>query len=197
MPNVSIIYYSSTGTCHALARAVAEGASATGAAVRLRLVAETAPDSAIDRNPAWRSFLEQMRDQPRATLADLEWADAVVFGSPTRFGNVAAQLKAFLDTTGGLWFEGKLTDKVYAAFTSAQNPHGGQESTLLALYNTVYHYGGIIVPPGYSDPAVFSAGGNPYGASSTAVSGAPTSEELAAARHLGRRVAQVATRLRG
>ena len=126
MSNVAVIYYSSTGTNHAMAEAVAEGARGAGADVRVRLVPETAPEAAIDGNPGWRAFVDRMKDAPRATLADLEWADAVVFGTPTRYGNMAAQLKAFLDTTGGLWFHGKLADKIYAGFTSAQNTHGGQ-----------------------------------------------------------------------
>lgn len=119
----------------------------------------------------------------------------MVFGTPTRFGNVAAQLKAFIDSAGGLWFQGKLANKVYAGFTSAQNPNGGQESTLLALYNSLYHFGGIIVTPGYTDPVVFAAGGNPYGPSVTAV-GQPTENDLNHARYLGRRVTEFAARLR-
>lgn len=195
MPNVAIIYYSSTGTNHATASAVAEGARQAGAEVRVRLVAETAPAAAIDRNPAWRAFIDKTADEPRASLDDLEWADAIVFGTPTRFGNVAAQLKAFIDTTGGLWFQGKLANKVYAGFTSAQNPNGGQESTLLALYNTFHHFGGIIATPGYTDPVVFAAGGNPYGPSVTAGQG-PTDADLQHARVLGRRVTEIAAKLR-
>ncbi|MEZ4407292.1 MAG: NAD(P)H:quinone oxidoreductase [Polyangiales bacterium] len=199
MPKVAVIYYSSTGTNHAMARAVAEGAKGAGAEVRVRLVAETAPQSAIDGNPKWKAFVEKTRAEPRASLDDLEWADAVIFGSPTRYGNVAAQFKAFLDATGPLWGKGKLADKVYAGFTSAMNPHGGQESTLLAMYNTVHHFGGYLVTPGYTDPAVFAAGGNPYGPSATADGkhDAPNEEELAHGRYLGARVAKVAARLAG
>src|SRR5690606_9453863 len=131
MPRVSVIYYSSTGTNYALANAVAEGARSANAELRVRRVAETAPDAAIDSNPKWRAFADSMRTEPVATAEDVEWADAVVFGTPTRFGNVASQLKAFLDTLGGLWFHGKLANKVYSGFTSAMNPHGGQETTLL------------------------------------------------------------------
>ena len=118
-----------------------------------------------------------------------------MLGTPTRFGNVAAQLKAFLDGAGGLWFQGKLANKVYAGFTSAQNPHGGQESTLLALYNSIYHFGGYLVTPGYTDPSVFAAGGNPYGVSVTVTGSGPTDAELAHARYLGKRVAEVAEKL--
>lgn len=195
MPNIAIIYYSSTGTNHATAQAVAEGASGAGGEVRVRLVAETAPEAAIAGNPAWAAFVKRSADEPRAALADLEWADAVVLGTPTRFGNVAAQLKSFLDSAGGLWFQGKLANKVYAGFTSAQNAHGGQESTLLALYNSIYHFGGYLVTPGYTDPSVFAAGGNPYGVSVTAGAGGPGEADLAHARYLGKRVTEVAQKL--
>jgi NAD(P)H dehydrogenase (quinone) len=199
MPNVAVIYYSSTGTNFAMAQAVAEGAKAAGAEVRVRLVAETAPKAAIDQNPAWRAFVDKTANEPRASLDDLEWAHAVVFGTPTRYGNMTSQLKAFVDTTGGLWFQGKLANKVYAGFTSAQNPHGGQESTLLALYNMFYHWGAIIVTPGYTDKLVFAAGGNPYGPSvTTGPNGdAPKPENLAHARYLGQRVSEVARKLAG
>ncbi|MBX3251190.1 MAG: NAD(P)H:quinone oxidoreductase [Myxococcales bacterium] len=198
MPNVAIIYYSSTGTNAAIAEAIAEGARAAGAEVRLRLVAETAPDAAIDSNPKWRAFVDEKRGEPRATPADLEWADAVVFGTPTRFGNMAAQLKQFIDTLGGAWFQGKLADKVYAGFTSAMNVHGGQEATLLALYTSIHHFGGYIVTPGYTDPVTFASGGNPYGVSVTTgpEGSGPSEHDLAHARYLGRRVAEVAARLR-
>ena len=198
MTKVAVIYYSSTGTNESMAQAVAEGARAAGAEVRVRLVPETAPDAAVSGNPVWRAFVDAHKDDPKASLEDLEWADAIVFGTPTRFGNVASQLKSFIDTTGGLWFHGKLANKVYAGFTSAQNANGGQESTLLALFNTIYHYGGIIVPPGYTDPSVFAAGGNPYGPSVTVGSGGPVGEaDLAHARYLGKRVAEVAGKLSG
>ena len=195
MSKVAVIYYSSTGTNYATANAVAEGAGGAGAEVRVRLIAETAPAAAIAGNPAWKAFSERTADEPRAELADLEWADAIVFGSPTRFGNVAAQFKAFLDTAGGLWFQGKLANKVYAGFTSAGNVHGGQESTLLALFNSIYHFGGYIVTPGYTDPSVSAAGGNPYGVSVTATGSGPSEADLAHARYLGKRVAEVAQKL--
>ena len=198
MPNVAIVYYSSTGTNLATAQAVAEGASGAGAEVRVRLVEENAPKAAIDSNPAWRAFVDKTAKEPRASAADIEWADAVVFGSPTRFGNVAAQLKAFMDGLGGLWFQGKLANKVYAGFTSAQNAHGGQESTLLAMYNSFYHWGAIIVTPGYTDASVFGAGGNPYGPSVTVGPklAPPTAEDLAHARYLGKRVSETAQKLK-
>ncbi len=128
-------------------------------------------------------------------MDDLEWADAYIFGTPTRFGNVSAQLKQFIDTAGGLWFQGKLADKVVGGFTSAQNPHGGQESTLLSMYNVFMHWGAIIVPAGYTDQSIFEAGGNPYGVSSTTHDEGPNEQELAAARYYGRRVTEKATAL--
>ena len=144
------------------------------------------------QNPDWAAHREATRDIEVATLDDLDWADAYVFGSPTRFGNVAAQLKQFIDSAGPLWAEGRLAGKIASGFTSSQNAHGGQESTLLALYATMYHWGAIVVAPGYTDPRVFASGGNPYGASST---DAPGDEELDGARHLGERVTAIAARL--
>jgi NAD(P)H dehydrogenase (quinone) len=198
MANVSVIYYSSTGTNAALAKATAEGASAAGAQTRVRIVAETVPAAVIATNPKWKAFVESNQAEPRASLDDLDWADAVVFGTPTRFGNLSAQLKAFIDSAGGLWFQGKLANKIYAGFTSAQNPHGGQESTLLALYTTIHHFGGIIATPGYTDGSVFAAGGNPYGPSVTTGSEGrgPNDAELAHARYLGKRVTELAAKLR-
>lgn len=192
MPRVAIIYYSSTGHVHRLAQAIEEGASEAGAETRLRHVEELAPEEAIEQNPEWVAHREEIRHVETATLDDLDWADAYVFGSPTRFGNVAAQLKQFLDSAGSLWAEGKLAGKVASGFTSSENAHGGQESTLLALYTTMYHWGAIVVAPGYTDPRVFAAGGNPYGASST---DDPSAEELDGARHLGERVTTIAARL--
>ena len=140
-----------------------------------------------------------MADEPTATPDDIVWADAVLFGSPTRFGNVASQLKQYLDTLGPQWGEGKLADKVYAGFTAAKTDHGGQESTLLALYNTIYHFGGILVPPGYTDPVKFEDG-NPYGVShGTGADGdVPLGDvQEAALDHLVERVLDVTRRLDG
>ena len=192
-PKVAVIYYSATGTVYRLAQAVAEGARSAGAEVRLRRVAELAPEAAIRANPQWAAHLEATKDVPVAEVDDLVWADAYIFGSPTRYGNVAAQLKEFLDSTGGPWSQGKLSNKVAAGFTAASNPHGGQEATLLSLYQTMYHWGCLVVTPGYTDPAVFAAGGNPYGISTTASNGEPqpSPQVLEGARYLGRRVATV------
>ena len=132
--------------------------------MRLRQVAELAPDDIIAGSRRGASTSTTSTDEPKATPDDIVWADAVLFGTPTRFGNVASQLKQFLDTLGPQWGEGQLADKVYAGFTATKTDHGGQESTLLALYNTIYHFGGILVPPGYTDPLKFEDG-NPYGVS--------------------------------
>lgn len=163
---VAVIYYSATGNVHRLAEAVAQGATEAGAEVRLRRAAELAPQSAIDTNPAWRQHVDDTHEAvSEATLDDLEWANAYAFGTPTRYGNVAAQLKQFLDQTGPLWMSGRLSDKPATSFTSAINRHGGHESTILALNNVFYHWGSVIVPPGYTDPLLYAAGGNPYGTS--------------------------------
>ncbi|MFG1914947.1 NAD(P)H:quinone oxidoreductase [Micromonospora sp. NPDC048898] len=193
--HVAIIYYSSTGTIHTLAQAAAEGAGKAGATVRLRKVAETAPPEAVSAKPEWDRHLKDTADIAEASHNDLDWADAVLFGTPTRYGNPASQLRAFIDTTGPLWFQGKLADKVYSAFTSSSTAHGGQESTLLALANTFCHWGGIIVPPGYTDPIQFQSG-NPYGTSHVAGDGPPGEVILQAARHQARRVVDIAAYLR-
>ncbi|MFI1161092.1 NAD(P)H:quinone oxidoreductase [Streptomyces sioyaensis] len=161
---VAVIYYSSTGTVAELARRIADAAEHAGADVRLRRTAELAPQTAIDANPAWAANAAATADIMEATHEDVLWADAVIFGSPTRFGNVTSQLKQYLDTMGGLWQQGRLADKVYSGFTASATKHGGQESTLLALYHTIHHFGGILVTPGYTDPAKYSDG-NPYGTS--------------------------------
>jgi NAD(P)H dehydrogenase (quinone) len=191
----AIIYYSATGTVHALARAAEEGAVKAGAEVRLRKVAETAPAEAISARPEWGQHIEATADVAVAGLDDLDWADVVLFGTPTRFGNPASQLRAFIETTAPLWLQGKLAGKVYSAFTSSNTPHGGQESTLLALGNTFYHWGGIIVPPGYTDPIQFKSG-NPYGTSHVVGDGPPDDVILEAARFQARRAVDTAAALK-
>ena len=195
---IAVIYYSATGNVHKLADAIAEGARDTGAEVRLRRVAELAPEEAIQQNQAWARHRDETASSvEEATLEDLEWADGFAFGTPTRFGNPAAQLKQFLDTAGGLWFSGALADKAVTTFTSALYPDGGLESTILALNNVFYHWGCVLVPPGYTNPAVFEAGGNPYGTAFPSGSGPPSEAVLAAARHQGRRLAAFSAVLSG
>lgn len=193
--NVAVIYYSMTGTNYRLAQAAVEGAKEFGAEARLLRVPETAPPEAIASNPAWKAHYEATKDAvSEVTHADLEWADAIVFSMPTRFGGMPGQVKQFLDTTGGLWFQGKLTNKIVSAMTSAQNAHGGQEAALLSLYTTFYHWGAIIAAPGYTDPVTFAAGGNPYGTSVTSKeSGEIDNEAVQAAKYQARRTAQIAS----
>jgi NAD(P)H dehydrogenase (quinone) len=194
---LAVIYYSATGHGTTMARRVAAAAEGAGAEVRVRPVSETRDPASFAQNPAWTANYEATKDLPHATGDDIDWADAVIFGSPTRFGSVASQLRDFLDSLGGLWSQGKLADKVYAGFTSSNTAHGGQETTLLTLYVTLIHFGGIIVPPGYTDPLKF-VDGNPYGASLVSdhhnieAMDDPTNNAL---DHLAKRVVAVADRL--
>lgn len=167
MSNVklAVVFYSMGGTNYQLAKWAKEGAEAADAEVRLLKVEELAPDSVVQGNEAWKATVEATKDVPVATSDDLEWADAIIFSTPTRFGNMASQMKQFLDLQGGLWATGKTVNKVVSAMTSAQNPHGGQEATILSLYTSMMHWGAIIAAPGYTDPVLFGAGGNPYGTS--------------------------------
>jgi len=194
---VAVIYYSATGSVHTLAEAAAQAAEKAGAEVRLRKVRELAPDEAIASNDGWAAHRLQTQHIEEATLADLEWADAVLFGTPTRFGLPAAQLKQFLDTTGGLWAAGKLVNKIVSSFTSTGTAHGGQETTIVALNNTFYHWGAIIVPPGYAAPIQFQAG-NPYGASHVSANGAnpPGEVELGSVAFQAERAVEIATVLK-
>lgn len=153
---------------------------------------ELAPDEAIAANEDWKKHLEETKDVPTASMDDLERADAVIFSAPTRYGNLPSQLKQFLDTTGGLWFSGKLANKVVSGMTSASNTHGGQESTLLSLYKTMLHWGGIIAAPGYTDDSMFAAGGNPYGVSVTAGKDNLTEQVKTAVAHQVKRTLQIA-----
>ncbi|KQY04466.1 NAD(P)H dehydrogenase [Mycobacterium sp. Root135] len=192
MARVLVTYYSATGSVHRLAEAVAEGAESTGAEVRLRRAPELAPTEAITANEDWASHVADTHGSiPEVELADLEWADGYAFGTPTRFGGPAAQLKQFIDTAGGLWQEGTMADKPVTTFVSAAEQHGGIESTILALNNVFYHWGGIIVPVGYTDDTVYASGGNPYGTSWAAgfPSSMPDEATLASARYQGSRLA--------
>lgn len=194
---VAIIYYSATGNVQQMAEHLEKAALDAGAEVRRRHVREIAPREAVDANPAWREHVEELSDEPAATPEDVAWADVVLLGSPTRYGNVTSQFQQFIDTLGPLWSKGGLADKVYAGFTSSQTAHGGQESTILSMYRQVMHFGGILVPPGYTDPLKF-ADGNPYGVShvSGPQSDAPlTASVVDALGHLARRAVATADRL--
>lgn len=197
MTKLAVIYYSATGHGTAMADRVAATAESAGAEVRVRHIAETRDPETFAGNSAWAANYEATKDLPAATGDDIIWADAVIFGSPTRFGGTASQFRTFIDSLGGLWAKGELADKVYAGFTSSQTAHGGQETTLVTLYISLMHFGGIIVPPGYTDGVKF-ADGNPYGVGH--VTGPENRNELedstlAALDHLARRVVSVADRL--
>jgi NAD(P)H dehydrogenase (quinone) len=150
MTRLAVVYYSSKGTIDTLARRCADTAERLGAEVRLRHVHELAPLQAINADERWRAHVEATADEPPATVDDVLWADAVLLGTPTRFGNLAGQLMAFLESLGPQWREGLLAHKVYAGFTaSASGP--SQECTLLSLYTTIHHFGGVVVTPTSGD----------------------------------------------
>ncbi|WP_433521307.1 NAD(P)H:quinone oxidoreductase [Nocardia pseudovaccinii] len=193
-----VAYYSATGSVYRLAQAVKDGAESAGAEVRLRRAAELAPPEAIESNPDWAKHHGEIElEVPTVSLDDLEWADGYAFGTPTRYGAPAAQLKQFLDTAGSLWQEGKLADKPVTAFVSSAEKHGGQEATILSLNNVFYHWGCLILPLGYTDDIVYAAGGNPYGTSWPAgfPSAMPDETVLACAHYQGRRLVEFARAL--
>jgi NAD(P)H dehydrogenase (quinone) len=197
--NILIAFYSRTGSTEALAKAVAEGAEAEGAAVRVRRARELVSAEVMASVPGWAESAEKLNALYEAPTADdAVWADGIVFGSPTRFGSITSELKAYVDSLGGLWFQGKLNGKAGGAFTSTSTLHGGNESTTLSMYNFMAHLGLIIVPLGYADPVMFRGPGTPYGASSVSGQNAapPTDDELEIARYQGRRLAQVAHALK-
>jgi NAD(P)H dehydrogenase (quinone) len=190
---LAVIYYSSTGTNYQMAKWAAEAGADAGAEVRLLKVRELAPDEAINSNPAWKAHVEATKDVREAGPDDLDWADAFIFSIPTRFGNLPSQMKQFIDIMGGLWAKGALVNKVVSAMSSAQNPHGGQEATILSLYTSMMHWGAIIVPPGFTNAAVFKAGGNPYGTSVTQGQDGKMVEDVKdAVMHQAKRTVEVA-----
>lgn len=199
MTNVLIVFYSRDGSVETLANSIADGAREAGAEVRLRRARELVGPEVMAFVPGWAERAERMNAAyPAPTAEDAEWADAILIGSPTRFGGASSELRAWLEGLGALWFHGKLLGKAGGAFTSTANPHGGQETTILSLYSAMAHLGLIIVPTGYGDPSLFGAG-TPYGASSTSGGQAtpPTEQALAVARYQGRRTTEVAAKLRG
>ncbi|EPX78178.1 NAD(P)H:quinone oxidoreductase type IV [Litoreibacter arenae] len=191
---LAIVYYSSYGTNHQMATIAAEAAKAAGAEVRLLKARETAPDAAVNSQDAWKAHAEATADVPEATAEDMEWANAYLISAGTRFGVMASQMRAFIDTLGGVWAKGGLANKPISAMTSAQNAHGGQETTLSSFYATAMHWGGIVVAPGYTDQVIFKTGGNPYGYSHT--QGEEFTDEVKSAiGHQARRLVEVAAKL--
>ncbi|MDI3259288.1 MAG: NAD(P)H:quinone oxidoreductase [Sinobacteraceae bacterium] len=199
MTQVLVLYYSSWGHIETLAQAEAEGARAAGAQVAIKRVPELVP-----REVAEKFHYKLDQAAPIATVDELPDYDAILFGTPTRFGNMAAQMRNFLDQTGGLWAAGKLIGKVGSVFTSSASQHWGQETTITSFHTTLLHHGFIIVgvPPSVKELFVLDqvSGGSPYGASTLCGgdgSRQPTANELAIARAQGEHVARIAARLRG
>lgn len=193
-PKVLIAFYSRNSSTEILANAIAQGAIEEGAEVRVRRTRELVSDEVMSQVPGWSDNAKAMNGKYEApSEADAEWADAIVFGTPTRFGSISSELKAYIDGLGGLWFQGKLNGKVGSVFGSTSSLHGGNESTLLSIYTPMAHLGLIIVPLGYSDPAMFKAG-TPYGATHVSARDSlkPDDDHLAVARFQGRRVTAVA-----
>ena len=199
MAKVLVLYYSSYGHIETMAEAVAEGARSAGATVDIKRVPEIVPAEV-----AKSSHFKLDQKAPVATVNELADYDAVIFGAPTRFGNMAAQMKNFLDQTGGLWFTGKLVGKVGSVFASTATQHGGQESTILSTHTVLLHHGMVLVGLPYAWQGQTRldevTGGSPYGA--TTISGAdgsrqPSANELEGARWQGRHVAEIAAKLAG
>jgi NAD(P)H dehydrogenase (quinone) len=197
MAKVLVLYYSSYGHIEQMAQAVAEGAAGAGAEVTIKRVPELVPE-AVAKSSGFK--LDQAA--PVATVDELPGYDAIILGVPTRFGNMPAQMKNFLDQTGGLWFQGKLIGKVGSVFSSSATQHGGQESTILSTHTVLLHHGMVIVGLPYSFQGQMDnsqiTGGSPYGASTIANgdgSRQPSANELAGARFQGAHVAGIAAKL--
>ncbi|KAB1074740.1 NAD(P)H:quinone oxidoreductase [Methylobacterium planeticum] len=199
MAKVLVLYYSSWGHVEQMARAVADGAREAGAEVSVKRVPELVPEEVAKQ---FHYKLDQ--SAPIADPGELGEYDAIIFGTPTRYGNMAAQMKQFLDQTGGLWAQGKLVGKVGSAFTSTASQHGGQETTLTSFHTVMLHHGMVIVGLPYSFPGQNGVeavkGGTPYGATTIADgdgSRQPSPVELEGARFQGRHVAEIAAKLAG
>ena len=197
MTKVLVLYYSSYGHIETMAEAVAEGVREAGAQAVIKRVPELVPEEI-----ARKSGFKLDQTAPIATVDELPDYDAIIIGVPTRFGNMPAQMKNFLDQTGGLWAQGKLVGKVGSVFTSTATQHGGQESTILSTQIVLLHQGMVIVGLPYSFQGQMTlteiTGGSPYGASTIAAgdgSRQPSQNELAGARYQGRHVAQIASKL--
>ena len=200
---ILIVYYSSYGHIDKMARAVAEGAAQVqGAEVMLRRVPETLSKEVLEKTGALESQAAFFSGVPEVTLDEMAAADAVIFGTPTRFGNMIGQMRQFLDSTGQLWAQGALVGKVGSVFTSSATQHGGQESTILTFHVTLLHHGMVIVGLPYAFEGQTRmdeiTGGSPYGASTIAGgdgSRMPSENELDGARFQGRHVAEIAAKL--
>ena len=196
MAKVLVLYYSSYGHIEAMANAVADGARAAGATVDVKRVPETAPEAV-----AKAAYFKLDQAAPVATIEDLAAYDAIVVGTPTRFGRISSQMASFLDQAGGLWMRGALNGKVGAAFTSSGSQHGGNETTLFSIITNLLHFGMTIVGLPYSHQGQMAhdqiVGGAPYGATTIAGDGSrqPSDIELAGARHQGELVAKAAAKL--
>ena len=201
--NVQVIFYSMYGHIHKMAQAAAEGAAnVPGCQAELLQVRELLPDEVLAKMGATQTRAVFV-DVPLATPEHLAQADAVLFGTPTRFGRMCAQMRSFLDATGGLWAQGSLIGKVGSVFTSSNTQHGGQESTILSFHTTLLHHGMVLVGVPYSQPQLSlageMAGGSPYGATTLAApdgSRQPSPGELDLARYQGQRVARIAAALK-
>ena len=201
--NIQIVFYSTYGHVYRMAEAMAEGArEVEGAAVGVFQVPELMPDAALEASGA-KAAKEAFAHVPVATPEQLADADAILFGTPTRFGNMAAQMRNFLDQTGGLWMQGALVGKVGSVFASTATQHGGQETTITSFHSTLLHHGMIVVGVPYAEARLMSmdevTGGTPYGATTLAApdgSRQPSANELAIAHFQGRHVADIARRLK-
>lgn len=197
MSKILVVYYSSYGTNLEMAQVAAEAARAAGAEVRLRRFPETVPQSVIDGQDAWKAKQTKESELGIEDVGheDFSWADGYFFSVPTRFGGMPVQARATIDSMGGLWAQGELSNKTFTASTSASNPHAGQEATILSLFVMAAHWGTIIVPPGFTDESVGPAGGNPYGTSVTA--GQPLGDEhQAAIAHQARRLVNTTDKIK-
>lgn len=201
---ILIVYYSTYGHVHQMAEAVAEGVGEIdGAEADMRRVPETLPDAVLEKMGAVDAQ-QKMSHVPICSVEELASADAVIFGTPTRFGNMCGQMRQFLDATGQLWAEGALVGKVGSVFTSSATQHGGQESTLLSFHISLLHHGFVIVGLPYAFQGQMRmdeiTGGSPYGASTIAGGSGermPSQNELDAARFQGKHVAAIASKLKG
>ena len=200
---IQVIFYSMYGHIHTMAEAVAKGArSVEDTQVRLLQVPELMPQDALERSGAAQAR-QAFSDVPVARPEDMREADGILFGTPTRYGNMCAQMRNFLDQTGGMWAKGEFNGKVGGAFTSTASQHGGQETTLTSFHTTLFHLGMVVVGVPYAEQRLTSldeiSGGTPYGASTIAAgdgSRQPTENELAIAEYQGRHLATIARQLK-